>query len=594
MGTDPTQESGKQISVMGYRLDVCQALFFLLMLIHGSVVLTTFKKYGVNPDEAGHIDYGHSIVLWYQSLSQFRGIFSRVNIWLYGGLYDTIVHLITKVSPLRLHDTRHLCNALVGMGGVWGAYKIGGLFEKKWIGLLAALFLMLTPRYYGHSFINHKDIPFAVAHLWSLYLIIKAVERLPQLSPRMILALGLSIGISLGIRIGGVLLLVYLCLFFAVRHLQILGEKGFPTNAWSGTAKKFLSQVIPISVLAYTIMLIFWPWAQLDPLFRPIQALLKFSTFSYDIRTFFEGKYILSTEIPWYYGPKWLLLTLPDFLILSLAAGTARLIWKSRRLDLQNVRSLQKTILAIASVFPICMVTLTGTPLCNGTRHLLFAIAPLAVLGAIFAGEIISLVKHRRIPAVILTITLGVGLADMVNLHPNEYIYFNRFWAGGIANASTEYETDYYQHSYTQGIRWINEEYIQPNKGKVKVAGISPSQWYMVDQERFEPVSEPWKADLYVINTHFETHRNIPGEVIHRVIAGGADLLYLIRPDSAYANDTIFNDSVSPHRYSHLGSMLESAGRHEAALANYQTALQLDPGDAHIYNPQIQLRSAIK
>jgi len=198
MGTDPTQESGKQISVMGYRLDVCQALFFLLMLIHGSVVLTTFKKYGVNPDEAGHIDYDHSIVLWYQSLSQFRGIFSRINIWLYEGLYDTIVHLITRISPLRLHDTRHLCNALVGMGGVWGAYKLGGLFEKRWIGLLAALFSMLTPRYYGHSFINHKDIPFAVTHLWSLYFIIKAVERLPQLSPRMILALGLSIGISLG------------------------------------------------------------------------------------------------------------------------------------------------------------------------------------------------------------------------------------------------------------------------------------------------------------------------------------------------------------------------------------------------------------
>ena len=175
---------------MGNRLDLSQVIFLLLVMIHGSAVLATFREYGVNPDEAAHIDYGHSVFLWYQSLFQQRGVFSRINIWLYGGLYDTLVHLVTRISPLGLHDTRHLCNATVGIVGIWGAYKLGGLYGKRWFGLLAALFLLLTPRYYGHSFINHKDIPFAAAYLWSVYLIAKAITRLPQLSIRMLLSLG--------------------------------------------------------------------------------------------------------------------------------------------------------------------------------------------------------------------------------------------------------------------------------------------------------------------------------------------------------------------------------------------------------------------
>jgi tetratricopeptide (TPR) repeat protein len=596
MGTDPPQDSGKQISVMGFRLDIWQVLMCVLMVIHGFFILFTFREYGVNPDEAAHIDYGRSIVLWYQSLFQIRGIFSRANIWLYGGLYDTLVHLITRISPIGLHDTRHLCNALVGMAGVLGAYKIGGLYGKRWIGLLAALFLILTPRYYGHSFINHKDIPFAAAFLWSTFFLIKATGDLPKLSNRSIWTLGISIGIALGIRVGGVLLLAYLCLFFAIRHIQVLYTAGMLRSmaAWLSSGTILLRRITYVSLISYATMLLFWPWAQLNPIGRPLRALLKFSSFSYDIRTFFEGVYYRSTQAPWYYAPKWILLTLPDFLLLSLAAGALHLAWKWKSFDAGNLLTLQKGMLAFAAIFPVGIVMVSGTPLCNGIRHLLFAIILLSVLGAILISEFILSTKSRKITVMILASALSLSLLEMVNLHPNQYIYFNRLFAGGVAHASTLYETDYYQHSFKQGINWINNVYSGENPPPVKVSGISSDQWYMVDQNKFVLVSEPWQADLHLANTHSETHRNFPGEVLSRVVSGGAELLYIIRPDSSYLQDHLFSESVSPYRYSHLARIFESTGRFNEALVAYQISLHLDPGDAATYNGIGELLFAVK
>ena len=222
--TATKRDPGQRISLLGRQLELWQGLFYLLLL-YAFLILTTFPKYGVNPDEAGHIDYGESVYVWYETLFQERGIFTRANIWLYGGFYDALVHLVTLVSPLGLHDTRHLCNALVGLIGVVGAYKLGGLLGNRWVGFAAALFLVLTPRYYGHAFFNHKDIPFAVAFLWSTYYILQGVGHLPQLPRALIWKTGLALGLSLGIRVGGFVLVGYLGLFYALRYFQLVHQQ---------------------------------------------------------------------------------------------------------------------------------------------------------------------------------------------------------------------------------------------------------------------------------------------------------------------------------------------------------------------------------
>lgn len=272
-----------------------------------------------------HLIYGESVFRWYLSGFEDNTVFTWTNIWLYGGFYDTLTFLLVRISPLPVHDTRHLCNALVGLAGIAGAYKLGGLLRKRWIGFLAALFLVLTPRYYGHAFFNHKDIPFAVLYLWSVYFIIRGLGHLPRLPHRLLWQTGLVLGLTLGIRVGGFVLVAYLALFYGLRYLQILIAQNGRNDpkVYLPPVKSYILQTASIFAVAYATLLLFWPWAQVNPLIRPFQALVHFSKFPYDIRTYFDGEFIRSTEIPWYYAPKWFLLTLPEFLLVALAAGAA-------------------------------------------------------------------------------------------------------------------------------------------------------------------------------------------------------------------------------------------------------------------------------
>jgi hypothetical protein len=47
--------------------------------------------------------------------------------------------------------------------------------------------------------------------------------------------------------------------------------------------------------------------------------------------------------------------------------------------------------------------------------------------------------------------------------------------------------------------------------------------------------------DIYLGTTRFGEHLAIPGEVLHKVVAGGAELLYIVRPDTAFATDPEFS-----------------------------------------------------
>ena len=346
--------------------------------------------------------------------------------------------------------------------------------------------------------------------------------------------------------------------------------------------------MISIAAIAYCIMLAFWPWAQLDPLIRPLQAFLRFSQFPYDIATFFEGAYVNSTQIPWYYAPKWLLITLPEFLLLGLFGGAvfavvARLKgWEGA----DRLLALQRGLLAFGAFFPIAMVVLTQAPLCNGIRHLLFAVVLLAVLCAVCVGYVVSRVPKIWWPAgIAMGALLTLTLWDMVGLHPNEYVYFNRLFGGGTTRASALYETDYYHHSYTQGIRWVKNYFEQhPPPRKVRIAGVSQHVWYMFDSDLYEYPSAPWEADLYLVTTHFDAHRNVPGKVLHTVRANGAELLYIIHPDNNYSDHALFAVPPNSHRYFQLAALHQGAGQTDKALAAYGKGLESDPNNDHAYN----------
>ncbi|MDP6040768.1 MAG: tetratricopeptide repeat protein [Candidatus Latescibacteria bacterium] len=417
-------------------------------------------------------------------------------------------------------------------------------------GFIAALFLFLTPRYYGHAFNNPKDIPFAVFYLWSLYYLIRCIGAFPNLPRTLIIHTGLALGFALGIRVGGVLLIAYFVLFIAIFawQSQLQWHK-----IWQITR-----QVGAILAIAYAVMLLCWPWALTQPLTGPITALLRFSHFSEPHLSFFDGHYVVSTSIPLLYAPTWLTLTLPEFSLMGFVIGIIFLVAKHRY-------NLQRLLLLFAGVFPILYAVIMQTPLYDGLRHLLFAVPPLVIFAAVAFSDIL---KHpgwiwtRRIGLALGIFFLGLTAADMVRLHPNQYIYFNRAIAGGLKEASEKYETDYWENTFKQGIRWIETNHSPGSTPRI--SGFSENIQYMLNTDQFAFEGYPEQADIYIGVTRYDRHRKVPGEILHIVQVDDTPLLYLIRPDSSYYSDPFFSESH--FMYARLGEIYEAEKQHEKAL----------------------------
>src|SRR4051794_1743329 len=146
-------------------------LAVVLFAIVALLVLATFRDYGVTWDEDVHFYYGFKVLDFYLSLGRDTSYLGFENLYTYGAGFDLLTAALSRVSPLGAWETRHLVDALIGLCGIVGTWRVARLLAGPRAGLLAALLLALTPNYYGHMFNNPKDIPFATALIWSLYYI---------------------------------------------------------------------------------------------------------------------------------------------------------------------------------------------------------------------------------------------------------------------------------------------------------------------------------------------------------------------------------------------------------------------------------------
>lgn len=512
----------------------------LVFSLYGIVVLATFEDYGITTDEPLQAEYGEHLVRWYGSLFSDESVLSsRGRAWLYGGLFETVVHGLSRLSPLPLYETRHLLNAVVGILGVLAAYKVGTLAGGAPTGALCALFLVLAPRYYGHSFNNSKDLPFAVGYIWSLYFIIRFVRELPCPSVRTAVYTGLAIGLTLAVRVNGVLLFGYLflsCLASLVRIRQAdpVGVEPY----------LLLRRLALLAVISYATMVIFWPWAQVHPVSGPIDALRLFSSFAEEHFSLFRGQYVSSLNLPRTYALSWLSLTLPEATGIGLACliAAAGFHFKSSRLRIRNLDLIG--LLALAVLLPLVFVVLNRTPLYDGLRHLLFVRPPLSILAAIGVISLYRAVRTgwiRWMLRLIPSLALAMTAAEMIRIHPYQSSYFNYVVAGTIDQAWQKYDTDYWQSSYKEGLTWILEQYPTSMDKKVRVAGLFHGGiTHQLESDDHVAVYAWEDPDVYMGTTRYGDHRAVPGEILHRVKAGAAELLYIVRPDSGYSDDPFF------------------------------------------------------
>ena len=581
----------QMITVWGRQYERWVFCSYVLLSVYALIILATFLDYGLTTDEPPLLNYGRDIILWYQSGFTYQPIFETTNTWLYGGLVHVLGYVMGLVLPLSQYDAYHLCCAIIGFLGVVAAYRVGFLLGGGLGGFLAVLFLILTPRYYGHVFNNPKDIPFAVFYLWGVFCIVRGLGQLPHVSRDWIWKTGLAIGLTLGCRVAGLVLFAYLGLFWGLGYVLLV---------WRGldlkqALRSYVLQLLAIVAVAYAVMLPVWPWALLNPLTGPFEAMGYFSQFLEPHFSFFDGQYVLNRDVPWFYVSKWLVLTLPEFVLLGLVFGAVSLfLCGVRRVADIQIRHLQHVVLIWSAVFPIVYAALMQTPFYDGYRHVLFVVPPLVVcsaLGVTYMWRWLQ-VGQRAMGIVVVGLVIWT-LVYMVRIHPNQSIYFNHVIAGGIQTSSERFETDYWGNSYKQGFDWIAEHYDWDfDKQKLKVASFFGQLHNVMDQDLFERIEVYENADLYLGTTRFDHHRLIPGEIVHTIQADGVPLLYIIRPDDRYRNDPFFSDS--PFRRMYLGMRFFGADveQKEAAFLKQVEAQNLAYFVAGAYNNSAMVEQA--
>jgi len=520
-------------------------LFAFLVL----VVCSTFLHYGLTYDEVVGRVYGRDIIKWYLSFFKDQSALNYYNLYLYGGFFEAFAQLTAyiarRILPIDAYEARHFINALFGLLAIFYTYKLAAHLSGPSAGFFSALFLTFTPGFYGHIFNNSKDVPFAALFAAALYCIFRSYKELPRVSIRLTAELAIVIGLVLGIRIGGIILFGYLTIFWLCwlisrRVKEKLGGHELLTMA--GTIGRSL---IVIITAAWAIMLVWWPWAQIAPLKHPYFAMTKTAHFDWPVTVLFNGRFVPASALPWTCLPTWLVITLPEFYYIALALGFY-LAYKSLCSPGKEIHpsgwSTKIGLLVFASCFPILAVLILHSTMYDGMRQFLFILPSLAALaGVFFAGFLKSGVHVLLKTAIGIPVLLSVSftIVDMIQLHPYEYVYFNRLFAGGMESAAKRFETDYWGSSYKEGVEWVINNYRPHSAEPVRVANCEVPfliQYFLGKKSsgRFTVVGPNEEPSVYLAITRWQCHKMIEGKLLHIVQRKGAPLLYVIEAQGPY------------------------------------------------------------
>ncbi len=452
------------------------------------LLMTTIShQYGISGDENFHRMYGHHIVNFYKTFGQDRTAASEVGadslMVFYGGLFDGSSAAISEALPsVNEWNIRHFINSVYGWIAILCAALVAVEIGGWQAGIIVLLFMSLSPRFFGESMNNPKDITMATGYMIAYVFIIRFLKQLPKPSLKTTLALGASIGIAMGIRIGGLLLIPYTFLFYGLAMISIYGLgtlldfSKFKENVWPS-----FRYVLLASVFGYCLSLIFWPYALVDPISHPLKALTIASQFPAQIRILFDGQQIMSTEVPWFYEPKWILISTPLFGLLGLIVSLVLpSVYKKEN------KALYIGFLYFTILFPLGYIIYKKSVLYDGMRHVYFVYPSIIILAGLTFNYLINRFEKNMKYAVVTLMLLLMALPArwMFANHPNEYVYFNEI-EGGIKKAWGNYELDYYMNSVKQCADWLkaNETLKRKNGQKTTIYtnAVAPCNFYFME-----------------------------------------------------------------------------------------------------------------
>ncbi len=535
----------------------------LLLTLNLAVGFLTFPHYGLSWDEPLFYDYADSIWKAYtpQAFSpgfNFDSVYGRSpdDHKIYGPAYlllaRPVQQMVITLFNADMASAWHLVNFLTFQIGLVGFYRLARHWFNPWPATLTTAFLAWQPVFWGHAFINPKDMPFMVFFLWSLTLGLEMVDAItdPTASNRQkaakTLPAALLLGLTSAIRVIGPLSGALVGAYFLLKQ--------FPQKSPLLVHLKSWLPLLAYGLLAMLTMYIFWPYLWVDPVNRLVAVLKHMSNNPTELAVLFLGQIFRANDMPRRYLPTMLTLTLTEPTWILFIAG----------IFLVTRKIIQKTLDFRA---PLVILTLFGfmlgyllyfTPaMYDGFRHFLFILPPVFL----FCGFVFQwLIEFKDTPGMenlpqkhplnnispfrifhdflkhsIVALLLLPGLLGIWHMHPYEYAYYNQF-AGGVGGAYRVYETEYWLTCYKEAVEWV--KYNEPNttlhvQRELPLAAYDAEGLNLKDLAR-ETESDIQTGDLLLFHTRANldirsTYRKLP--VVTRFGRDGAEFCIIKRKD---------------------------------------------------------------
>jgi len=234
-------------------------------------------------------------------------------------------HLFRVRDSRDVYMFRHLLTFLVSFGGVCAVYRLAHRRFSDWrIGLLSALFLVLTPRFFAESFYNSKDIVFMAVFAAAMNTTISFVLQ-PRIKTALLHALATAVAID--VRIMALLLMVVSVMLLIVRLIR----RELPLGRTCLVLALYM-------IAAGASVIAMWPYLWSRPLGNFVEAFKNMAQFRWDFAQWdfavrYMGSFFRATALPWHYTFIWISITTPLLYLALFVVGvyvTCRQIFAHR------------------------------------------------------------------------------------------------------------------------------------------------------------------------------------------------------------------------------------------------------------------------
>lgn len=463
-------------------------VFFFIFLIIG---LKIYKDYGFNIDEKFQRANGF---YWLKYLSNFFHLeeleiiasnklnnlnshtLPDINTWnKYGIIFDVpaaIIEVLFNINDeLKSYQIRHLLTFLFFLlGSIFFYLLVRDRFKSILLGLLASIILITTPRLFGDSFHNNKDIIFLSLYIISIYFYFKFIDSRKK---KDLIFLAFFSAAASTIRIIGIFMPAS---FFFLFLLSKISKK----NDFR------LFDLFFFTIFFTFFLYLTWPVYWENTYLNIVNFIDSFGKYG-PAKILFLGTYYKTNLLPFEYFIVWILISSPIIYLIFFVIGAIfyckRLISRFFNIkveaiynDLWRSKNESKDFLIFLNIITfLIFFSFFNVNQYNGWRLGYFVY--IFIIYFIIYGLFIFLKKKNKKINLILISIFVIGISFNIFrisiYHPYQSLYFNNFVTKEIKNSV---DVDF---TGLSAIHFLNNT-LKNEKNKITDIKIGVGSWYPI------------------------------------------------------------------------------------------------------------------